>query len=436
MSHLKNPNPKLVTRNSQIRTQNSELRTPLAVVGCDFRVAGRSLREQLITTREERQELGRRIRSLDSTAGFAALETCNRVEWIVSGNNPTWLADILKAQFIEGWLNSGNGVSGIPEPYIYTCDDAVNHLLRVVSGLESLAAGEAQIAGQFHRAMNRAQEEGTSSIVLNGLRSSCGRMAKAATRVGYRSNHRVGIHGLAAQFIDGKIDGLNGRSVIVAGMGEIGRKTAALLGEHYPGCKVTCVNRTVSSSSWKAPVELPDLLTNCHAMIVATGSRTPVFTGELLRYVQAETMEKSHDNPGRKTAIPIMDIGVPRQIATEVSDSGFFDYFGIDDLVQSLGKDAENPASLKLLLELKQELNRFRRFCLARDVVHLLDTVHQKRRYYVQNCIPSIMDDRLPELQGSNREQVEAVMKQIIGDYANDIFQSIHTALEDYRSAE
>jgi len=89
---------------------------PLAVVGCDFRIASTPLRERLVSTDEQRAELFQAIRRIDPEAGFAALETCNRVEWIVSTENPRWMAELLKARVIALWNEAFAGRAEIPEP--------------------------------------------------------------------------------------------------------------------------------------------------------------------------------------------------------------------------------------------------------------------------------------------------------------------------------
>ena len=98
--------------------------------------------------------------------------------------------------------------------------------------MESLAVGEAQIAGQFQAALNRAQEEKTTSPILNRLSHIAGRIAKSGYRIGFRSNYKQGIHGLVIKFLHNYYGEKIGKKyILVVGMGEIGRKTSGLLEE-------------------------------------------------------------------------------------------------------------------------------------------------------------------------------------------------------------
>ncbi len=202
---------------------------PLAVVACDFRSAPTALREWLVSTRESRQSLFEAIRRIDPCAGFMTLETCNRVEWIISTEQPSWLAQMLKARMVSLWEQALLPPDVFPTPVVFMGEAAAARLLRVAVGMESLALGEAQIAGQLQAALKSAQEGNTASVILNRLGSAAGRLARTASRLGFRSNHKQGIHGLVAQYLEARLGGPDTKTILVAGMGKIGRKTAAVV---------------------------------------------------------------------------------------------------------------------------------------------------------------------------------------------------------------
>jgi glutamyl-tRNA reductase len=182
---------------------------------------------------------------MDPAAGFAALETCNRVEWIATTENPQWVAELLSAQIEQRWQAQLPHLDYHPQPRVFIGREAARHLLRVVAGLESLAAGEAQIAGQFQDALLRARDERMSSPVLNRLAGHAGRLAKAGLRIGYRSDHRRGIHGMTSRLLQGLFNGSTQRkTILVVGMGAIGRKTAEAL-EQDLAAEVIRLNRTI-----------------------------------------------------------------------------------------------------------------------------------------------------------------------------------------------
>jgi hypothetical protein len=104
---------------------------PLVVVGCDFRIAAASQRGALVTTPEERARIHAGLARMEPDCGFAALETCNSIEWIVTTLHPEWMAQLLLAQLQQRWLDALPCATDFPRPYVHAGQDAVRHLFRV-----------------------------------------------------------------------------------------------------------------------------------------------------------------------------------------------------------------------------------------------------------------------------------------------------------------
>ncbi|MBN2431134.1 MAG: hypothetical protein JXQ27_06640 [Acidobacteria bacterium] len=398
---------------------------PLAIVGCDFRQAATLFREQLVLTPTHRAELFRALQRVDPEAGFMALETCNRVEWLVTSDDPAWLAELLKARMLQIWTENVPGSALVPQPSCFVGSAAVAHALQVVAGLESLALGEAQIAGQFQDALNRAQEEKTASPILNRFGSAAGRLAKTAYRIGFRSNHRQGIHGLAVAFLLRQLPPSAGRHRIgVVGMGSIGRKAAHLLTEQ-PQMEVVPFNRTIRPElhgSWRPLAELPVAAADLDALLLATGSLQPVLTAEMLNGMP------------RRTPLWVMDIGVPRQMDSTLRSDPRIVYRSIDDLLALPQEEADPDATARLQEEIRKEKERFTRFCLERDMSHLLDRIHQGRQQYIHERLPLMVDEQLLCSNEQCRRHVVGAIKKCFNDYANEVHQALQNALEEYWS--
>jgi len=409
---------------------NGRTAFPLAVVGCDFRVAPTAGRVKLIMSSEQTRSLFQSLKSIDPECGFMVLETCNRVEWIVSSEQTDWMSGLVNAQMIARWESPGHGIGPLPEPYVLTGNEAVEHIFRVVTGLESLSAGEAQIAGQFQKALRKAQKAKTSSIIINGLGSSAGRVAKAATRIGFRSNVQAGIHVLVAKYIEQFLLNLDltieTARIAVAGMGQIGRKTAAII-EDFLGIPVVRMNRTISSQherSWKPLDDLVKIGRESDVVITASGSYDPVVNLE------------SFANPYRKNPLLVMDIGIPRQVEIPQGQVPGTEYRNIDDLVRFHEDSRKSPMIADVEHAIEREVQRYHGFCMARDMVSLLDTIHQYRNEYIQHKIPEYLEREIRNIDSSGLKRMENLMQRLIRDYANDIFHSIHIKLEDYGSQE
>ena len=396
---------------------------PLAMVGCDFRTVAAAIRERMISTREDRSNLFEEIRRVDPEAGFTALETCNRVEWLVSTESPEWMAELLRARMISLVEDSFPSVMSVPNPPAWVGAQALDRVLRVVVGLESLAVGEAQIAGQFQYALARAREEKTTSPILNRLGGTTGRLAKAAYRIGFRSDHRQGIHGFAARLVGLRFKDFSERTeVVVVGMGAMGRRTAQLL-EGFSHLGVARVNRTVRREHkevWHRLDELPALAGNADAIVVATGALEPVITADSLAL------------QGREKPLLVLDIGVPRQVADHARKTACVDYRSIDDLLELTAERRASDVTERLESEIAREAERFYSFCMQRDMASLLDRIHQGRRQYMFERDPPFVESALNGADQETRKRVEDAMMELIRDYSIEIHTALQEALEQH----
>jgi glutamyl-tRNA reductase len=390
---------------------------PLAIVACDFRVAPPALRERLVTTTGERKELAAAMQRMDDGAGFMALETCNRVEWIVASDEPAWMAELLRAQMLSRWCDAVGEDAELPEVNVFLGTSAATHLFRLVAGMESLAAGEAEIAGQFQKALQRGMTEGTTCRVLNGLGRFAGGMAKTASRVGFRSGHSRGIHVLAGLFIKKRFrKQLDEVRVGVAGLGEIGRKTALFI-EQSLGCRVIRFNRTIDErhlGKWMPLELLPERVGELDVLVVATGAMKPVIDGASL--------------PG----VVVLDLGIPRQVAFEPAGPSGVEYYDVDSLVEVAG-DAQEPDKVaQVQEEVTAQVGRFRSFCLEREVVSVLRRAQARRYEMLGSELVTFVEDRFGDsLDSQARARVVAAMKELVRHYSSDVFDSVHEALDE-----
>ena len=396
---------------------------PLLVIGFDFRLASSALREKQVSAVEDRKLLFQAIRKMDDSAGLLVLETCNRLEWIIATRLPQWLGEVLKARMMDRWQKIFPEVKKFPSPYVYTGQDAVMHVLKVVVGLESLATGEAQIAGQFQGALKKAQQEKTTSPIINRLGHIAGRIAKSGYKMGFRSNYRQGIHGLVVKYLQKHLQGNpEEKTILVAGMGQIGRRTAALIEEAFK-CKVQPVNRTVKEaqrSQWATLGELPELSKTADALIVATGCSYAMMDEDRL------------DLDQREEKLLIMDIGIPRQVHENIQAHHNVVYGNIDQLME-LGESKEKDVYLtRLEAEIRKEFQHFNQFCRGREMSDLLSEIHSGRMEMIQKRIPEFVDSQLADLDEKRRKDIESAMKQFIKDYSNNLFQSFHQTMETY----
>ena len=398
---------------------------PLTVVGIDFRIAPSAMRQKLLTSQEEREVLFNEIKKIDPQAEFMALETCNRVEWIVATVEPQWMSEILKARMMMIWRRSSQKTTDLtPNPFTYTGAEALNHIFNVVVGKESLATGEAQIAGQFHESCNNARQEKSTGPILKRLAVAGGRLAKAGSRTGFRSNQKLGIHGLVSRFFPYKLGEKANPTILVVGMGSIGRKTAQILADEG-NFKIKCFNRTIDEShqgKWFPLESLPEHSRDADGLVIATGATQAVLNEDLIP-------------DGRQEPLLVLDIGIPLQVSEGLQARSWVDYNNIDDLMELPGRQEKEPEGLEdLNSEIEKEVELFERFCRERQqqMTLVLSRLHQGRQECIHQHLPALIQENLGELTDSQQKLVHETMKKLINSYAQDIHNSLVEAVNAF----
>lgn len=408
----------------------AEQALPLAVVGCDFRVASTQWRGQLLLDGAERDRMTEELRASCGAAGLVVLETCNRVEWLVTAPAAEWAGEVMRAQMVERWLAAQPGLrrkkKHTPTPYVYTGRAAVAHLLRVAVGLESFVVGEREIAGQLNRALAAARVAGQASPFHNALQTAVGRTVKKVQRVTTWRHHSRGVHSLALEAVQNHLRQLNRPAdyrpqVVALGMGEIGRKAAGLLAAHG-NCQVTRVNRTVPAErerEWQPLSRLPALLAHADALVVATGARVPVVDMAKILPLRAQGA----------APLLIVDLGAPAQVAsTELPGAMYMD---LDSL---LSLPAVSPAEdeTRHVLELVEDgVREFVLECRKRDLAVLLRSVHDIYDRTSYRDLPERMAAEFPGPDTAEvRKRAESVMRDLLRDMTRDLVQHIESAAD------
>src|SRR6266550_540609 len=303
----------------------------IVLVGVNHKSAPVAVREQLAFS-EEACATG--LRSLvDGQIVREALivSTCNRVEVLTETANGklsdtterviAFLSreDFLPRSFYETHL------------YTHTDDQAVRHLFRVTSSLDSMVVGEPQVLGQVRKAYSIALEAGTTGRILNRLVHHAFRVAKRVrTETGIGAN-AVSISYMAVELGKKIFNSLAGRTALLIGAGEM----AELSARHLLNAGVSrllLANRTEERAGRLAAElggetinfdGLSDYLAEADIIICSTAADQYVITEQMAR----EALSKRRNRPSF-----FIDISVPRNIDPTVGKIPNVFVFDIDDL--------------------------------------------------------------------------------------------------------
>lgn len=263
------------------------------------------------------------------------LSTCNRMELYVVGLS--WHRGVRE---VEEWMSR---ISGVPleelRPYLFLNRDrdAVWHLLRVSSGLDSLVMGEGQILAQVRAVYKVGQECPGFGRHLNGLFKqaiTAGKRVRSETSI---STGSVSVSSAAAELVQLKLPSrtLSDARITIIGAG----KMSTLLVKHLAskGCRaITILNRSLPRAEALAAAFpdvkfdirlMPDLMAVCSAsdvVFAASGSEELLIHGSDVASFAAA--------PSVVGARRFVDISVPRNIAVDVGDCAGNIVYNVDDL--------------------------------------------------------------------------------------------------------
>ncbi len=381
---------------------------PLAVVGCDFRVAPSSARSRLVLDEHQALALADELERGGWADGIVFLDTCNRNEWIVSSSQPAWAAQLLHSRMCQ---QLDQGLHQRVEPYLYVGDDAARHLFRVAIGQESLVVGERQISGQLFKALDGARGRGCSSRILNGMGSIAGRLVRIAMRRGCLEASAVGVHSLAIAWLRQELPP-GPASVAVVGLGAIGRRVAGILDEDPRFHTVRC-NRTVSEGSSVRPLdELTEILGSVDAAVFCTAAPEALVDPNAL---------------GLDRPLVLVDIGIPQQVEERPTER-VVSRVGLDELVewhQARGCEGAERACVATEALVERALAELVRFCSEPVFTPVLERVQRRHRALVGDELSGALRERLPSLSDAERSRLESELRVLLSGFTDDVLQAI-----------
>ena len=310
---------------------------PLIALGLNHQTAPLALRERVAFDAAALPAALAALRAQPGVAEAALVSTCNRTEIyaeVAQGHEDVparWLART------QGLEESALGA------YLYrhVDADAVRHLFRVATGLDSMVLGEPQILGQVKEAWQAARAAGSLGNPLDRLFQQGFAVAKRVRTDTHIGAHPVSVAYAAVRLARQVFARLDQASVLLVGAGD----TIELAARHLADAKVQrllVANRTLEHAQALAarhggvalPLsELPRHLAEADIVISATASRAPVIS----RAEVAAALAARRHRP-----MFLLDLAVPRDIAPEVGTLADAYLYTVDDLEQVI---EENRAS-------------------------------------------------------------------------------------------
>ncbi len=302
---------------------------PLIALGLNHLTAPVSLREQVAF---DEDAAGAALRELASEPGIEEamiLSTCNRTELYVGVAEGA--EDIPQV-----WLNRHHHLTpGKLDEFLYRHEerDAVRHVFRVATGLDSMVLGEPQILGQVKDAYQQARLAHALKAPMDRLLQHTFAVAKRVrtdTRIGA---HTVSVAFTAVRLAEQVFTDLEQACILLIGAGDTIELAARHLTERHAR-RLIVANRTLETAQDLAGryggyavalADLPQHLAEADIVISSTAARQPIVTRAMVGQAMASR---------RRKPMFMVDIAVPRDIEESVAELPDVYLYGIDDLRQ------------------------------------------------------------------------------------------------------
>ncbi|HET9740803.1 MAG TPA: glutamyl-tRNA reductase [Solirubrobacteraceae bacterium] len=409
----------------------------LSVVGVSHRTAPLEVRERFVIGPDASTAALRDLASAGCTEALL-LSTCNRTELYLHA--PVAVADAPAAgtRFLAS--HSGMGESEA-DAYLYTQrgDDAVRHLFRVVTSLDSMVLGEAQIQGQVREAYGRAVEFDGGTLRVGPVLS---RLFETALRVGarVRSETRLGsgaasIPSAAVALARRTLGSLDGRHAVVLGAGEM--SALALQCLQAEGVASTAI---VSRSEERAHAvadklgggvlswdRLPALLEQVDIVAAATSAPHAVLTRPLVERALA----------ARGHPLVLLDIALPRDVDPSVRGLAGVHLFDLDDLSQVVLGTIERRRSEVAIAEqiIDEEVATFAAWYRTRPLAPVIRELRARAEHLRQRELERARA-QLRHLSPEDLETVDRLTRQLLAKLLHVPTARLRDAAAEGRDAD
>ena len=384
----------------------------LIVVGLNHKTAPIEIREKLAFPDEGIERALCQAKAFPSLKENMILSTCNRVEIYAAAREPkNAMLDLKK------FLSDYHSIS-VDEfeksLYLFTGEEAVRHIFRVASSLDSMVVGEPQILGQIKSAYNMATEAKSSGLVLHRLLHQAFHVAKRVRTETKIGNSAVSVSFVAVELAKKIFGSLEKKIVLLIGAGEM----CELAARHLISSgveKVLVTNRTFERAlalarAFKGEAipfeEIARGLRTADIVISSTGAPQYLLRREQILRVIKDRKQKP---------IFFIDIAVPRDIEPSVNDIENAYLYDLDDLQEVVNaniQDREKEAA-KADKIIQGEVVKFVHWYQSLEVTPTIKALREKFEEIRRSELEKTLSLH-PGLSEKERQSLEALTSAIV----------------------
>ncbi|RLD30120.1 MAG: glutamyl-tRNA reductase [Bacteroidetes bacterium] len=374
------------------------------VIGLSYKKANASIRGRFSLDATSKLELLNQAK-MKGVKSLIVNSTCNRTEIYGLAQHPFQLIKLL-CDNTAGTIDEFQEVA-----YIYKNTEAISHMFRVGSGLDSQILGDFEIINQLK----------TSAIVskrLDLLNNYLERLVNAVIQASKRiktetliSSGATSVSFASVQYILKHVTNISDKNILLFGTGKIGRNTCENLVKHTKNEQITLINRTIGRAERiagkfnlvvKNYANLQEEITKSHVLIVATGAQNPTIDKQIIH---------------AKKPLLILDLSIPKNVDDDVKKLKNVTLVHLDDLSQITDETLEKrkthiPLAEAIIEDIKSE---FFEWLETRKFVPTIKALKGK----LQDFATAELNLQRKKNINFNEEQAELISNNIIQKITN-----------------
>lgn len=317
------------------------------VVGLNYKKADAETRGKFSLSDEAKSTLLDQAR-LEGIPSLMAISTCNRTELYGFAEHPFQLISLL-CKYSNGTVEDFQRVA-----YVHKGNEAVGHLFKVGTGMDSQILGDFEIISQVKTGFTLAREKSLMNTYFERLVNSVIQASKRIKNETEISTGATSVSFASVHYILKNVADINEKNILLFGTGKIGRNTCENLVKHTKNNQITLINRTKDKAQKiagkfnlivKDYADLQAEIQKTDVLIVATGAQNPTIDKELLNL---------------KKPLLILDLSIPKNVNPDVLELPGVTLIHLDTLSQMTDDTLENrkkyvPEALAIIEEIKNE---------------------------------------------------------------------------------
>ena len=385
-------------------------RTSFYAIGLSYKNADAELRGKFSLDTNTKSTLLTQAKST-GIESLIVTSTCNRTEIYGFSNHPYELIKLLCD-------NSEGTIEDLQEViYIYKDHEAVSHMFRVGTGLDSQILGDFEIISQLKTAFIQSKSAGLVNSFMERLVNSVIQASKKIKTETKISSGATSVSFASVQYIIRNVEDIVNKNILLLGTGKIGINTCENLVKHTKHDHITLINRTKDKAerlAQKLNVIVKDYedleleLQNADVVIVATGAPNPTVDKTILSL---------------KRPLLILDLSIPKNVNKNVQEIKGVTLIHLDHLSQITDETLENrklhiPAAEEIIDEIKGE---FITWLENRRFAPTIQALKEKL-----NDIKEVeLNEQRKRHSDFNEEQAELISSRIIQKITNHIVNQL-----------